>query len=53
VHYVVTEFGITNLFGKNLVERAKELIKIAHPDQQEELTKSAYERFKHHSSVSF
>ena len=53
VHYVVTEFGIANLFGKNLVERAKELIKIAHPDLQESLAKSAYERFKHHSSVKF
>lgn len=53
VHYVVTEFGIANLFGKNLVERAKELIKIAHPDHQAELAKAAYERFKHHSSVNF
>jgi acyl-CoA hydrolase len=53
VHYVVTEFGIANLFGKNLVERAKEFIKIAHPDHKEVLAKSAYERFKHHSSVSF
>jgi acyl-CoA hydrolase len=53
VHYVVTEFGIANLFGKNLVERAKELIKIAHPDHQESFAKSAYERFKHHSSVKF
>ncbi|MFY7812699.1 MAG: hypothetical protein ACOVQZ_02490 [Candidatus Nanopelagicaceae bacterium] len=36
-----------------MVERAKELIKIAHPDHQEALAQSAYERFKHHSSVSF
>ncbi len=53
VHYVVTEFGIAYLFGKNLVERAKELIKIAHPNHQEDLAKAAYERFKHHSSVKF
>ncbi len=53
VHYVVTEFGIANLFGKNLVERAKELIKVAHPDHQEALAKSAYERFKHHNYLSF
>jgi acyl-CoA hydrolase len=53
VHYVVTEFGIANLFGKNLVERARELIKIAHPDHQEALAKPAFERFKHHNYHSF
>ncbi|WP_238803879.1 acetyl-CoA hydrolase/transferase family protein [Emticicia aquatica] len=50
VHYVVTEFGIAYLFGKTLVERAKELIKVAHPDHQEELAKAAYERLKHQYS---
>lgn len=34
VHYVVTEFGIANLYGKNLKERAFELIKVAHPQHQ-------------------
>jgi acyl-CoA hydrolase len=53
VHYVVTEFGIANLFGKNLVERARELIRIAHPDYQEELCRSAYERFGQHRLISF
>lgn len=47
VHYVVTEFGTAYLYGKNLAERAKELIKIAHPNHQETLEKLAYERFKH------
>lgn len=37
VHYVVTEFGIVNLFGKTLGERAKALISIAHPDHRESL----------------
>jgi acyl-CoA hydrolase len=46
VHWVVTEYGIVNLFGKNLKQRAKELIRIAHPDHREELEKAAYERFK-------
>jgi acyl-CoA hydrolase len=46
VHYVVTEYGIAYLYGKNLVERAKELIKIAHPTHREALEKVAYERFK-------
>ena len=31
-HYVVTEYGIANLMGKNVRERAMELIRIAHPD---------------------
>jgi 4-hydroxybutyrate CoA-transferase len=45
VHYVVTEYGIVNLFGKSLKERAHALISIAHPSVQEELTKAAFERF--------
>ena len=32
IHYVVTEFGIAYLHGKNIRERAMELIAIAHPD---------------------
>ena len=46
VHYVVTEFGVADLYGKALRERAKALIEIAHPDSREELEKAAYERFK-------
>ncbi|WP_297794542.1 acetyl-CoA hydrolase/transferase C-terminal domain-containing protein [uncultured Eudoraea sp.] len=46
VHYVVTEYGVVNLFGKNLYERAKSLISIAHPDHREMLIKAAYERFE-------
>ena len=46
VHYVVTEYGIAYLFGKNLRQRAKALISIAHPDDREELEKACYERFK-------
>jgi 4-hydroxybutyrate CoA-transferase len=44
VHYVVTEFGVANLFGKNLRERAEALIGIAHPSFQEELERAARER---------
>jgi len=44
VHYVVTEFGVAYLFGKNLRERAEALIKIAHPDHQPELERAAKER---------
>jgi 4-hydroxybutyrate CoA-transferase len=39
VHYVVTEYGVAHLFGKNLKERAKALIAIAHPKFREELEK--------------
>ncbi len=45
VHWVVTEFGIVNLFGMSLKQRAKALINIAHPDHQESLEKSYYQRF--------
>ena len=37
VHYVATEYGIVNLFGKSLQERAMALISIAHPDFREDL----------------
>jgi len=46
VHYVVTEYGTAFLFGKNLRERAKALIAIAHPDDREALERAAAERFK-------
>ena len=45
-HYVVTEYGIANLYGKNLRQRAKALIDIAHPDDREILHKHCFERFK-------
>lgn len=46
VHYVATEHGIVNLQGKSLKQRAKEMIRIAHPDHQEALEQAAFERFK-------
>jgi acyl-CoA hydrolase len=45
VHYIVTEYGSVQLYGKSLRERAKALIQISHPDHQEELEKAAFERF--------
>jgi acyl-CoA hydrolase len=45
VHYVVTEYGIANLYGKNLRQRAKAMIEIAHPDDRECLEQAACERF--------
>ena len=44
VHYIVTEYGIAYLFGKNLRQRAYELIRIAHPDHRDYLEKAAFER---------
>ena len=44
VHYVVTEFGAVNLFGKSLQERAMAMISIAHPDFRDELFQQARER---------
>ncbi|NOT52374.1 MAG: acetyl-CoA hydrolase/transferase family protein [Chitinophagaceae bacterium] len=44
-HYVVTEYGVAYLFGKNLRQRAKELINIAHPGDREMLERLCFERF--------
>lgn len=46
VHYIITEFGAAFLYGKNLRQRAKALIEIAHPDDREMLEKECFERFK-------
>ncbi|MBT8188628.1 MAG: acetyl-CoA hydrolase/transferase family protein [Croceitalea sp.] len=45
MHYVATEHGVVNLFGKNLQQRAKALISIADPAHQETLERAAFERF--------
>jgi 4-hydroxybutyrate CoA-transferase len=43
VHYVVTEYGVADLYAKTIRQRAHQLIGIAHPDFREELTKQAKE----------
>lgn len=43
VRYVVTEYGIADLYGKTIRQRAKALIKIAHPQFRDELTRQAKE----------
>ncbi len=48
MHWVVTEYGAVNLYGKTLQERAKLLISIAHPEHRESLDKAAFERFGPH-----
>ena len=41
--YVVTEYGMVNLKGKSVAERAGALISIAHPDFRERLEREAYD----------
>ena len=43
VMYLVTEFGMVNLKGKSVAERAKAIIALAHPDFREELERQAYD----------
>lgn len=45
-HYIITEYGVAYLFGKNLRQRAKALLQIAHPNDREAIEKACFERFK-------
>jgi acyl-CoA hydrolase len=53
VMYVVTEYGMVNLKGKTVAERARALIAIAHPDFREHLERQAYEHRVIPRGVSF
>jgi 4-hydroxybutyrate CoA-transferase len=44
VHYIVTEYGVAYLHGKNLGQRVRALINISHPAFREELERYAYEQ---------
>jgi len=46
VHYVVTEYGVANLYGKTIKERVKSLVNIAHPDHRETIDKQYFEMIK-------
>lgn len=46
VHYIVTEFGVAEMWGRSIQERAKAMINIAHPDHREQLMKEAWEIWK-------
>jgi len=39
-HYVVTEYGVANLYGKTITQRVKSLVEIAHPDHREAIDKA-------------
>lgn len=43
VHYVVTEYGIANLYGKTIKNRVKALVDIAHPDHKEDIDKAYFD----------
>lgn len=43
VQYIVTEYGVANLYGKTIKQRAHELVKIAHPDHREEIDREFFE----------
>lgn len=47
-HWVVTEYGAVDLYGRSLQERAKLMISIAHPDDREMLDREAFARFGPH-----
>jgi acyl-CoA hydrolase len=53
VMYVVTEYGMANLKGKCVAERAKAIIGLAHPDFREDLERQAYENRLIPRGVSF
>lgn len=42
VHYIVTEYGVANLYGKTIKERVKALVNIAHPDHREAIDKEYF-----------
>ncbi|MDD4425491.1 MAG: acetyl-CoA hydrolase/transferase C-terminal domain-containing protein, partial [Mariniphaga sp.] len=48
IHWLVTEYGAVNLYGRTLQDRARLIISIAHPNHREELEKAAFERFGPH-----
>ena len=43
VQYIVTEYGVANLYGKTIKQRVKELINISHPNHRESIEKSYFE----------
>jgi acyl-CoA hydrolase len=53
VMYVVTEYGMVNLKGKSVPERAQALIAIAHPDFREGLERQAYDHGLLRRGVTF
>lgn len=51
VHYIATEYGVADLYGRSISERAMALINIAHPDFRDTLLE--YAREQHYISRTF
>ena len=51
IHWLVTEYGAVDLYGKSMQERAKLIISVAHPDARESLDRAAFERFGPHYHI--
>jgi len=43
VQYIITEYGVANLYGKTIQQRVKALINIAHPNHREAIEKAYFE----------
>jgi acyl-CoA hydrolase len=43
IQYVVTEYGVANLYGKTIKHRVNELVKIAHPNHREKIEKEYFD----------
>lgn len=43
IHYVITEYGVANLYGKTISQRVKALVGIAHPDHRESIERAYFE----------
>lgn len=43
VHYIVTEYGIANLYGKTIKQRVKALVDIAHPEHRASIEKAYFD----------
>jgi acyl-CoA hydrolase len=50
-HYIVTEYGIANLYGKNIHQRINAMIDITHPNHREELLKEAFELYNYKQNI--
>ena len=46
VQYIVTEYGVANLYGKTIKQRVKELVNIAHPNFRESIERSYFDGIK-------
>ena len=53
VQYVVTEYGVAELFGKNIQQRIESMINIAHPNHREVLEEQYFQEFRKVYSSKF